>query len=233
MREWLHSIMLRIRATADRRRLERDLEDEIAFHLAMKAERARDDGGSDTRAHQAALRAFGNPTLTKETLRETWTFTKLESVWQDIRHTARALARTPVFSAVAIASLAIGIGANTSIFTVFNTLFLESLPVREPQDLRVVNWTGRDQGLVQWSSGYGSGNAGVSTRSSFSFEAFDEIRKNRGVFSSVAGFARFSANVLARSQAHIAPAQLVSGRYFETLGTKPACSNAHWSTLAG
>ncbi|MEX2262175.1 MAG: ABC transporter permease [Bryobacteraceae bacterium] len=206
-----------------RGRLEQDLEDELAFHLAMKVEASRAAGAPERQASHAAHRHFGNPAVIRERLRDAWTFPFLESVWQDARHAVRALGKSRVFTVVAVLSLAIGIGANTSIFTVFNALFLRTLPVRDPQQLRIVNWTGTGRDLVPSHSGYGSGGSGgVRTGSGFSFEAFQEIQNQSQVFSSVAGFAHFSANVLVRSQAHIAPAQLVSGGYFHTLGTQAA-----------
>jgi predicted permease len=207
MTEWLHATALKIKALVRRRRLDEDLEDELAFHLAMKAERESD-------------RRFGNPTLVKETVRDQWTFATLETVMQDCRHAIRALRKSPGFTAVAALSLAIGIGANTSIFTVFNALFLRSLPVRDPQELRILNWTGKGGKVVQMSSGYGSSLGGVRTFSSFSYEAFQQIESLSDVFTQVGGFARSSTNVVARSPADIASTQLVSGGYFETLGAQ-------------
>lgn len=224
MTEWLHALRLRLRAARERRRLERDLEDELAFHLAMKEEQAHAAGADADEARCAARRRLGNPTALKESLREAWTLPAIESVWQDVRHAARGLAKARGFTAVAVLSLAVGIGANTSIFTVFHALFLRSLPVRDPQELRIVNWTGHAKAmgkLIRSNSGYGSGDGVMNTRSSFSFEAFEEMAR-QPVFSSFAGFAPISANVVARSQAHRAPAQLVTGRYFETVGTHAA-----------
>lgn len=225
MTAWLHSLRLRLRAARERRRLERDLEDELAFHLAMKEEQARAAGANEDEARDGAWRRLGNATALRESLREAWTFPAIESVWQDVRHAARALAKARGFTAVAVLSLAIGIGANTAIFTVFHALFLRSLPVRNPQELRIVNWTGSGKALkrlIRSNSGYGSTDArGAATRSSFSVEAFEELAK-QPVFSSIAGFAPITPNVFARSQARRAPGQLVTGRYFETLGARAA-----------
>lgn len=220
MSEWLHAFVLRMKAARHRRKLERDLEEELAFHLEMKAEEVRAGGVSAEGAAQAARRRLGNPTALKESLRDRWTFPLAESVFQDARHAARALAKAPGFAAVAVLSLAIGIGANTSIFTVFNGLFLRSLPVRNPQDLRIVYWTGVSKHLVESSSGWGSYDGRLRTSSSFSVDAFNEMRK-QPVFS-LAGFAPFQASLFARSQAHWAPAYVVTGGYFKTLGVEAA-----------
>jgi hypothetical protein len=97
MQEFLNSLLLRLRAFLRRRELDRDLADEIAFHLEMKKER----GGNP-------LPAFGNPERVREDLRDLWSFPAIESVWRDIRHSARSLRRSPGFAVIAILSLAIG-----------------------------------------------------------------------------------------------------------------------------
>jgi predicted permease len=221
--EWLHSIRLRFKALKDRRRLDGDLAEELAFHRAMKAEKYRAGGETEEDARHHAERAFGNATRTKETLRDAWTFAAAESAWRDIRHAARALKRSPGFTTIAVLTLALGIGANTSVFTVLNALFLRSLPVRDPHELRILNWRGGENVPVRGMSGYSRGDkSGVRTSGSFSFETYQQFRADAAGFQSIAGFANLTTNAAARGEAWVTPAQLVSGNYFDTLGARAA-----------
>ncbi|HUI53751.1 MAG TPA: ABC transporter permease [Bryobacteraceae bacterium] len=129
--ERIGAIWLKVKALVHRRRLDRDLDDELAFHLAMRAQ----DQGDDAAAYAAAKRQFGNATRVRETCRELWTFAAMETLRQDARYAVRALAKTPAFSMVAIVSLALGIGANTALFSLADVMLLRALPVKNPQEL--------------------------------------------------------------------------------------------------
>jgi predicted permease len=138
--EWLTEAWLRAKALVKRKRLERDLEEELQFHLAMRAEKNRALGIGANDARAAARRRFGNVTLVREDCREMWIFTWTETLWQDVRYAARILAKNPGFAAVVIFSLALGIGANTAVFSAMNAVLLRALPYEHPETLATV-WT--------------------------------------------------------------------------------------------
>ena len=112
-----------------RRRKETELEEELQFHLQEEAEERRAHGSTDEEAQYAARRDLGNYTLVREDTRAAWGWTLLEQFLQDARYALRAMAANKTFSALAIISLALGIGANTAIFSLIDSLLLRSLPV--------------------------------------------------------------------------------------------------------
>ena len=209
-----------------RKRRESDLERELRDHLDLEAEEQQAKGLTPEVARFGARRALGNTALIQEDVRQAWGWTWLERLGQDVRHVVRGIRRSPGFAIVAVLSLAIGIGASTSVFTVFYAMFLRSLPVRDPQHLRFLNWPGGDNVPAQSFSGYGSSVNGIRTSGSFSWDAFQAIQKGRTGFSSVAGFSQVGTNVITKTQAWQTPARLVSANFFDVLGTQPAVGRA-------
>ena len=140
----LTQIWLRLKALIRRKQLDRELHDEVAFHLAMRADKNRAAGAADDEARYSARRQFGNPTQLKETARELWTFDSLEALWHDIRFGARTLRKNPSFTIVAVSTLALAIGANTALFSVVKAVLLNSLPYRAPDRLVTLAQGGPD-----------------------------------------------------------------------------------------
>ena len=225
--EWLTAFRHRIKALVKRRQLDRDLEDELSFHLAMREAKQAESGTPADEAHYAARRQFGNQTLLKEATRDMWTFTWLETIWQDLRYACRGFQRNPAFTAVAIITLALGIGANTAIFSLIDAVMLRSLPVRAPSQLVLFRWKAHHAPRANGYSSFGDcpgGNAGVNPSGcSFPLPILDEMRSQAKVFSGVTAFAGpAQLDLSGNGPARMASGELVSGDYFSTLGVNAA-----------
>jgi putative ABC transport system permease protein len=125
---WMNEIWQRVRTLARSKQVERDLENEVAFHLAMRTQDNRAAGLDAEEAGYAARRQFGNSTILKERTRELWTFASLDRLWRDFTYAFRTLAKKPGFAAVAVVTLGLGIGASTAIFSVIENVLVEPFP---------------------------------------------------------------------------------------------------------
>jgi len=149
----------------------------------------------------------------------------VSTLWQDIRYGVRLLTKTPAFSAIAILTLALGIGANTAIFSLIDAVMFHALPVTQPKQLMVLRWTANARPKIRSQSSYGDTariEGSKPNGTSFSRPLYLEVEKS-GVFESVAGFANAGAvEISGNGPATRTRAQAVTGNFFSTLGIRPA-----------
>jgi predicted permease len=218
-------LMKRLRSLFGRPAQESDLDEELRFHLQMKVEENVAAGMSPTEARHAALRAFGNPGLKREETRAAWGWIWLEHLGQDLRYGLRALRQSTGFTVVAVLSLALGIGANTAIFSLIDAVLLKTLPVQDPQNLVAMHWASKGwPDVMNGLSGNMNSDAGRTTSPSFSYPMYEQLRTRNHVFSNVLALAGNSSefNLGYRGEPGRAEGELISGTFFETLGVQPA-----------
>ena len=205
MAQSLHEFLLRLKALFQRRRLDRDMADELAFHQAMLQNKLLRQGASQADADVQTRRAFGNANRWHERLRELWQFRRLENLGRDVGFSMRVLRKSPSFTGVALLTLALGVGANTTVFSMINGLLLRPLPVPESDRLAVLGiYMGRPQ------INYG-----------FSEPLFRSLEHRHEVFSQVFAFDRRKFQVRGKSETESVPGQLVSGQFFNALESAP------------
>jgi putative ABC transport system permease protein len=137
MKLWNH-----LRYHLVRRSMERELKEELIAHRAMAEDRLRSEGMSTEQSRAAASRSFGNMTLALEDSRDAWAFRWMDELFRDLHHALRQMRRSPGFAAVAVLTLALGIGVNTAVFSVVNVVLLKPLTYPDPQSLVQVVTTG-------------------------------------------------------------------------------------------
>jgi predicted permease len=201
LRSWL-------RAGLHRSRLERDMDDEFRFHIERYAADLVRHGIPRDEAARRARAEFGGIEARKEDCRQSLGLRLLDELNGDLRYALRQLRRSPTFTAVAVLSLALGIGANSAIFTLINTLMLRTLPVREPQQ------------LVELLSRY----PGEPRVNGFSWKYYEHFRDRNHVFSDLIGVvspSRFQVSGEGLDP-DVVDGEHVTGNFFSALGVQPA-----------
>ena len=201
---WVHRLTALIRGN----QLQRDLEDEMLFHIEARTRDNITSGMAPDEARHAAQRAFGNRTLIAERTRDVDVNTWLDTFVRDLRYAARMLWRQPGFSAVVVLSMALGIGANTAVFSLLNAALLRTLPVRAPEELVLlearVNGPTGERTALEWD------------------RDLQEFETNASAHLELFATTKGSVLTTLNDRAEQISVGLVTGNYFPVLGVRPA-----------
>lgn len=205
MNATLHEFFGRIKSLFRRKQLKRELVDEMEFHQSMLRERLLREGISQPEVDAAARRTFGNAGRWQERLSELWQFQGVENFFRDVNFSARLLWRSPGFTAVAVLTLALGVGANTTIFSMINGLLLRPLPVPRANELAVLRIE----------------DGGPEPAYDFCTPFFRGLEGKHDIFANVFAYNADTLQVQGRSGNENIPGMLVSGQFFQALETAP------------
>jgi predicted permease len=225
-------VLRRLRYWVESAKRSEALREEMELHLAEKAAELQADGMTAERARAEAQRRFGNVGLKHEESREIWMTRFWSELVQDVRYGCRTMTANKAFSALAVLLLALGIGANTAIYSFIESILLRSLPVADPESLVVLNWHSRppQEGNEEWvhvmhgvQGVLWPGDKGAMVSGMFPYGAFETLREENPVFSTLFGYFKGrNRNLAVRGQATSASAEYVTGEYFRGLAVSPA-----------
>ena len=204
MRVWLLMLFYR-RRTADR------LDKELQFHLEEQIAENIASGMSQEEAEHAAMRLFGNPAVLREQITEKWSWTWLELLRQDAGYALRQFRQSPSFVLISVLTLTLGIGANTAIFTLMNSLWLQSLPVKDPGSLVLIGVQANNPTPIAQSA-----------MPVMSLPMIESLERHTRSFSGIFGWCDYGADLLENDVTHTYPGTIVSGNIFDVLGVRPA-----------
>jgi hypothetical protein len=194
----------RVRRFFQKEKLDREMAEELRFHLKQREAENLQGGMSPDQAHQAAQRKFGGLEQIKERCRDERTWIWFEQFGQDLRYAARSLRRNPGFATVVVLTLALGIGANAAIFSVVHAVLLRGLPYAESDRvMRLLSTTG------------------ANFRGSTTAPDFLEWRDAAQSFDGMAGLIFNSRNMVGGGEPQRVPGARVSANYFDVLGVSP------------
>jgi predicted permease len=216
------------KAISRREQLNHQIEDELAFHIENYAEDLMRSGLPREEALRRARAELGSITAQKENCRAAWGTRIWDELSADIRYGLRMLAKSPGFTAIAIGSLALGIGANTVIFSITKHVLLDKLAVHKPEELRLFAWTAAKHVAVHHTWGnWDNTPDGKVTSTSFSYPVYQQLREKNHILEDVFAFkdfGRLTATINNRAEA--VTAQFVSGNFYQALGVRPALGRA-------
>ena len=207
LEHWFYTVPLRLRSLFRRGQVEAELDEELRYHLERQIEVNTAAGMSVEEARYAALRAMHGLDQRKEECRDMRRVRLIEDFWQDFRFSLRSLLKRPGFTAIALLALALGIGANTAIFSLVNAVILQPLPYRDPDRLISV---------------YGTRNR--STQGSVGPTDFLDYRSQNKTFEQFAasGSMMLPMNLTGSGEPERLNASIITGNYFDTFGVRPA-----------
>ncbi len=218
-------IVHRYRSLFRRSRVEADLQREIDLHIEQLARERMAAGMAESEALVAAKREFGTVSITKEECRDMRRISFIEDLTRDLAFAFRALTKSPGFTLTALLSLALGIGANTAIYSFMDAVMMRALPVPDPQNLVIVNWRAKGWPRVvhhQHGDGYKTPE-GMAASGTFPYPVFESFRDHNDVFSAIFAFADAGRlNLVIGNQAFLGGGEYVSGNYFSAIGAPPA-----------
>ena len=201
-----------LRGMFRKRRVEREMDAELRDYLENSVREKVREGMSLARAQREARMEMGGMENVKEKMREVSWETRVESLWRDVTYAARLLRTNPLFTCAAILSLALGIGANTSIFQLIDAVRLRTLPVKNAQEIARVAIDDRKSASGHFTSRY----------SDLTYAMWQQIRLQQQGFSSVFAWGPAVFNISPKGEVHNVQGLWVSGEFFETLGVRPA-----------
>jgi predicted permease len=217
-----------LRSTLGRRHLEQDMDEEVRFHIdARTADLIREGLAPDEAMRQARLE-FGAVASHKDAMRNSLGLRWLDDLWCDLRYAARILRKSPGFTAIAVGSLALAIGANTTIFSIANEILYERLAVPHPEQLRLFTLTGDKNVAVHASWGnWETSPGGRVTFNSFTYPIYQQLKKDNRVVQDIFAFKDIGrANVTVGGNAQAVQLELVSGNFYEQMQVTPALGRA-------
>lgn len=223
LEHWIYKLPLRLRSLFSRSRVERELNEELQYHLDRQIELLTERGMPPAEARAAALRKMSGLEQQKEKCREARGVSLIEDFIADSRYALRSFRKSPSLVCVVVTSLALGIGANTAIFSVINAVSLKMLPVRDPERLVLLSWSakGWPEPFVESIEGNGGKDAsGLMSSNSFPIDVYAEVKKQNDVFDRTFAFAAndHNVNVDLNGSAESARLLAVSGDFFAGLG---------------